>query len=98
MLAELNCFRLSVGLSVVTLTQSFLSEKQGKLLKYKMQSVVVVCILLGLFCLKQCGIILFMFLILEGDGCLFPPCWSIVHSFRRILTFLWKMKKKVKCP
>ena len=48
MLAELNCFRLSVGLSVVTLTQSFLSGKQGKFLKYKMQSVVV-----GLFCLKQ---------------------------------------------
>ena len=58
MLAELNCFRLSVGLSVVTLTQSFLSGKQGKLLKYKMQSVVVVCILLaqGLFCLKQCEV------------------------------------------
>ena len=53
MLAELNCFRLSVGLSVVTLTQSFFIGKQGKLLKYKMQSVVVVCILLGLFCLKQ---------------------------------------------
>ena len=56
MLAELNFFRLSVGLSVVTLTQSFLLGKQGKLLKYKMQSVVVVCILLGLFCLKQCEV------------------------------------------
>ena len=32
---------------------------------------------------------------MEGDGCLFPPCWSIVHSLRRILTFLWKKKKPV---
>ena len=56
MLAELNCFRLSVGLFVATLTQLFLSGKQGKLLKYKMQSVVVVCIRLGLFCLKQCEV------------------------------------------